>query len=131
MSTHQDDSLIIRTWHEITVNALHSRATDIHIEAGPQETLERIRVLGNLFRLATLTHGAEPWTCAILRITASPEVGHWVRHSKKAGLTGGFCDAETLQLLRICAESGSRREMLNKATDTLGAQLSNQLNTLS
>lgn len=48
MSTHQDDSLIIRTWHEITVNALHSRATDIHIEAGPQETLVRIRVDGLL-----------------------------------------------------------------------------------
>ena len=50
---------------------------------------------------------------------------------KKTDLTGAFCDAETLQLLRICAESGSRREMLNKATDTLDAQLSNQLNTLS
>ncbi len=48
MSIPQDDSLIIRTWHEITVNALHSRATDIHIEAGLQETLVRIRVDGYL-----------------------------------------------------------------------------------
>ena len=48
MNIHQDDSLIIRTWHEITVHALHSRATDIHIEAGVQETLVRIRVDGLL-----------------------------------------------------------------------------------
>jgi len=46
-STH-DDSLIIRTWHEIAVNALESRASDIHIEAGPQATLVRIRVDGLL-----------------------------------------------------------------------------------
>jgi len=43
LSTHPDDSLIIRTWHEITVNVLHSSATDIRIEAGPQETLVQIR----------------------------------------------------------------------------------------
>jgi type II secretory ATPase GspE/PulE/Tfp pilus assembly ATPase PilB-like protein len=48
LSIHQDDSLIIRTWHEITIKALHSRATDIHIEAGLQETLVRIRVDGLL-----------------------------------------------------------------------------------
>jgi type II secretory ATPase GspE/PulE/Tfp pilus assembly ATPase PilB-like protein len=48
LSDLQDDSLIIRTWHEITVNALHSRATDIHIEARLQETLVRIRVDGHL-----------------------------------------------------------------------------------
>lgn len=48
MSILQDDSLIIRTWHEISINALHSRATDIHIEAGSQETLVRIRVDGRL-----------------------------------------------------------------------------------
>ena len=35
-------------WHEITVYALHSRATNIHIEAGPQETLVRIRIDGAL-----------------------------------------------------------------------------------
>ena len=48
MSNAHDDSLIIRTWHEIAVNALESRASDIHIEAGPQATLVRIRVDGLL-----------------------------------------------------------------------------------
>ena len=48
MSSTHDDSLIIRTWHEIAVNALESRASDIHIEAGPQATLVRIRVDGLL-----------------------------------------------------------------------------------
>lgn len=48
MSVSLDDSLIVRTWHEIAVNALDARASDIHIEAGAQETLVRIRVDGNL-----------------------------------------------------------------------------------
>jgi len=48
LSGVQDDSLIIRTWHEIAVNALESRASDIHIEAGSQATLVRIRVDGLL-----------------------------------------------------------------------------------
>ena len=48
MSKPHDDSLIIRTWHEIAVNALQSRASDIHIEAGSQGTLVRIRVDGLL-----------------------------------------------------------------------------------
>ena len=48
MSSTHDDSLIIRTWHEIAVNALESRASDIHIEAGTQATLVRIRVDGLL-----------------------------------------------------------------------------------
>jgi type II secretory ATPase GspE/PulE/Tfp pilus assembly ATPase PilB-like protein len=48
LSNAQDDSLIIRTWHEIAVNALESRASDIHIEAGSQATLVRIRVDGLL-----------------------------------------------------------------------------------
>ena len=48
MSNPHDDSLIIRTWHEIAVTALESRATDIHIEAGSQATLVRIRVDGLL-----------------------------------------------------------------------------------
>jgi type II secretory ATPase GspE/PulE/Tfp pilus assembly ATPase PilB-like protein len=48
LSIPPDDSLIIRTWHEISVNALHARATDIHIEAGSQETSVRIRVDGRL-----------------------------------------------------------------------------------
>lgn len=42
------DSHIIRTWHEISVHALSSRATDIHIEARSQETVVRIRVDGQL-----------------------------------------------------------------------------------
>ena len=48
MSPFEDDSLIIRAWHEIAVTALQSRASDIHIEAGPQETLVRLRVDGAL-----------------------------------------------------------------------------------
>ena len=47
IGTH-DDSLIVRTWFEIAVNALNSRASDIHIEAGAQETVVRIRVDGAL-----------------------------------------------------------------------------------
>jgi type IV pilus assembly protein PilB len=42
------DSHIIRTWHDIAVNALNTRATDIHIEARSQETVVRIRVDGRL-----------------------------------------------------------------------------------
>ncbi|WP_197712297.1 ATPase, T2SS/T4P/T4SS family [Polynucleobacter necessarius] len=48
MSQTQDDSLIVRTWFEIAVNALNSGASDIHIEARTQETLVRIRVDGEL-----------------------------------------------------------------------------------
>ena len=48
MTHHHDDSIIIRTWHEIAVTALQARASDIHIEAFPQETLVRIRVDGLL-----------------------------------------------------------------------------------
>ena len=48
MSNQHDDSLIIRTWHEIAVTALQSRASDIHIEAGVEGTLIRIRVDGLL-----------------------------------------------------------------------------------
>lgn len=43
-----DDSLIIRTWFEITLQAIRARASDIHIEACPQETIVRIRVDGYL-----------------------------------------------------------------------------------
>ena len=42
------DSHIIRTWHEIAVNALNTRATDIHIEARSQETVVRVRIDGQL-----------------------------------------------------------------------------------
>jgi type II secretory ATPase GspE/PulE/Tfp pilus assembly ATPase PilB-like protein len=48
LSNTHDDSLIIRTWYEIAVNAIESRASDIHIEAGSQGTLVRIRVDGLL-----------------------------------------------------------------------------------
>ena len=42
------DSHIIRTWYEIAVNALNTRATDIHIEARSQETVVRVRIDGQL-----------------------------------------------------------------------------------
>lgn len=48
MTEFIDDSHIIRTWHGISVDALNSRATDIHIEARPQETVVRIRIDGHL-----------------------------------------------------------------------------------
>ena len=47
ISTH-DDSLIIRTWHEIATSAIHARASDIHIEARSDVTLVRLRVDGLL-----------------------------------------------------------------------------------
>jgi hypothetical protein len=43
-----DDSLIIRIWYEIALNAIDSRASDIHIEAGTQQTLVRLRIDGLL-----------------------------------------------------------------------------------
>jgi len=48
LSIAADDSLIIRTWYEIATYALDARASDIHIEAGAQATLIRIRVDGLL-----------------------------------------------------------------------------------
>ena len=48
MIGHPDDSLIIRIWYEITVDAIDSRASDIHIEVGLHRTLVRIRVDGLL-----------------------------------------------------------------------------------
>ncbi|CAM3670650.1 GspE/PulE family protein [Polynucleobacter brandtiae] len=42
------DSHVIRTWYKIAVHALNSRATDIHIEARPQETIVRVRIDGQL-----------------------------------------------------------------------------------
>ena len=48
MSELLHDSHIIRTWHDITVDALNTRATDIHIEARSQETAVRTRVDGRL-----------------------------------------------------------------------------------
>jgi type IV pilus assembly protein PilB len=48
LSIPHDDSLIIRTWYEIAANALHARASDIHIEAGNLSSFIRIRVDGLL-----------------------------------------------------------------------------------
>ena len=48
MSDLLHDSHIIRTWHDITVDALNTRATDIHIEARSQETVVRTRIDGRL-----------------------------------------------------------------------------------
>ncbi len=50
MSDLQHDSLIIRTWHEITVNALRSRASDIHIEPRLHQGDVRVRVDGQLIK---------------------------------------------------------------------------------
>ena len=48
MSLSHDDSLIIRIWYEIALNAIDSRASDIHIEAGTHQTLVRFRIDGLL-----------------------------------------------------------------------------------
>ena len=48
MSDLLHDSHIIRTWHNIAVDALNNRATDIHIEARSQETVVRTRIDGRL-----------------------------------------------------------------------------------
>ena len=48
MSELLHDSHIIRTWHDIAVDALNNRATDIHIEARSQETIIRTRIDGRL-----------------------------------------------------------------------------------
>jgi type IV pilus assembly protein PilB len=48
LSELPNDSHIIRTWHEIAVNALNTRATDIHIEARSQVTVVRVRIDGRL-----------------------------------------------------------------------------------
>jgi type IV pilus assembly protein PilC len=118
----------------------------------------QIPVLGNLFRLATLTHWCRTLGHLLtsglplpdaLRITAQSS-NHWLSHDfsaevfkhltrgwplgeslQKADPTGVLCDVETLQLLRIGAESGSLPEMLTKRANILGAQLSHKLNTLS
>jgi type IV pilus assembly protein PilB len=48
LSIPHDDSLIIRIWYEIALQAIDSRASDIHIEAGISGTLVRLRVDGLL-----------------------------------------------------------------------------------
>ena len=49
MNSPQDDSLISRAWYDIRVQALHSRATDIHIEFRPQESVAPIRIDDSLY----------------------------------------------------------------------------------
>jgi type IV pilus assembly protein PilC len=117
-----------------------------------------IPMLGKLFRLATLTYWCRTLGHLLdsglalpdaLRVTAQSS-NHWLSHDFSAEvfkhLTRGWplgdaltradprnvlFDIETLQLLRIASESGSLPQMLGKRANTLGAQLSNRLNTLS
>ena len=117
-----------------------------------------IQILGRLFRLATLTYWCRTLGHLLesglplpdaLRVTAQSS-NHWLSHDLSAEvfkhLTRGWplgdaliradpkhqlFDLETLQLLRIASESGSLPQMLCKRANTLGTQLSNQLNTLS
>jgi type IV pilus assembly protein PilC len=115
-------------------------------------------LIGRLFRLATLTywcrtlghllHSGLPLPDA-LRVTAQSS-NHWISHDLSAEvfkhLTQGWplgdalkradpkrllFDLETLQLLQIASESGALPQMLEQRSQTLGAQLTNQLNTLS
>jgi type IV pilus assembly protein PilC len=115
-------------------------------------------LIGRLFRLATLTywcrtlghllHSGLPLPDA-LRVTAQSS-NHWVSHDLSAEvfkhLTQGWplgdalkradpkrllFDFETLQLLQIASQSGALPQMLEQRAQTLGSQLSNQLNTLS
>ena len=118
----------------------------------------RIPMLGNLFRLATLTYWCRTLGHLLesglalpdaIRVTAQSS-NHWLSHDVSAEifkhLTRGWplgdaliradpkrllFDLETLQLLRIASESGSLPQMLGKRANTLGSQLSNRLNTLS
>jgi len=117
-----------------------------------------IPMIGKLFRLATLTYWCRTLGHLLdsglalpdaLRVTAQSS-NHWLSHDFSAEifkqLTRGWplgealiradpkhvlFDLETLQLLRIAAESGSLPQMLGKRANTLGSQLSNRLNTLS
>jgi type IV pilus assembly protein PilC len=117
-----------------------------------------IPILGQLFRLATLTYWCRTLGHLLrsglplpdaLRVTAQSS-NHWLSHDLSAEvfkhLTQGWplgdalkradpkqvlFDIETLQLLHISSESGSLPEMLGQRAHTLGAQLSNRLNTLS
>ena len=118
----------------------------------------RIPMLGNLFRLATLTYWCRTLGHLLesglalpdaIRVTAQSS-NHWLSHDVSAEvfkhLTRGWplgdaliradpkrllFDLETIQLLRIASESGSLPQMLGKRANTLGSQLSNRLNTLS
>lgn len=118
----------------------------------------RTPFIGNLLRIATLTHWCRTLGHLLnsglalpdaLRVTAQSS-NHWLSHDLSAEifkqLARGWpfgealCradprkilfDHETLQLLSISSESGSLAEMLCKRADILGARLSNQLNNLS
>jgi type IV pilus assembly protein PilC len=118
----------------------------------------RLPILGRLLRLATLTYWCRTLGHLIasglslpdaLRVTAQSS-NHWISHDYSAEifkhLTRGWplgealrradprhtlFDIETLQLLRIAAESGSLPDMLRKRANILGDELSNRLNTLS
>jgi type IV pilus assembly protein PilC len=117
-----------------------------------------IPMLGKLFRLATLIYWCRTLGHLLesglalpdaLRVTAQSS-NHWLSHDFSAEvfkhLARGWplgdaliradpkhvlFDIETLQLLRIASESGTLPQMLGKRANTLGAQLSNGLNTLS
>ena len=120
--------------------------------------LLRVPFIGNLFRLATLSHWCRTLGHLLetglplpdaLRVTAQSS-NHWVSHDfsaeifkhltrgwplgeslKRADPKSYLLDIETLLLLHIGAESGRLAEMLNKRATNLGSQLSGQLNTLS
>lgn len=120
--------------------------------------LLRIPFIGNLFRLATLSHWCRTLGHLLetglplpdaLRVTAQSS-NHWASHDfsaeifkhltrgwplgeslKRADPKSHLLDIETLLLLHIGAESGRLAEMLNKRATNLGSQLSSQLNTLS
>ena len=118
----------------------------------------RIPMIGQLLRLATLTYWCRTLGHLLksglplpdaLRVTAQSS-NHWLSHDCSAEifkhLTRGWplgdaiakadpkqtlFDIETLQLLRIAAESGALPEMLQRRALVLGSQLSSRLNTLS
>ena len=120
--------------------------------------LLKLPFIGNLFRLATLSHWCRTLGHLLetglplpeaLRVTAQSS-NHWVSHDfsaeifkhltrgwplgeslKRADPKSYLLDIETLLLLHIGAESGRLAEMLNKRATNLGSQLSGQLNTLS
>ena len=48
MTTQNDDFTVIRVWQAIVTQALHARASDIHVEALEHKTVIRIRVDGVL-----------------------------------------------------------------------------------
>jgi type IV pilus assembly protein PilC len=117
-----------------------------------------IPIVGQLFRLATLTYWCRTLGHLLksglplpdaLRVTAQSS-NHWLSHDLSAEvfkqLTQGWplgdalkradpkrllFDSETLQLLHIASESGSLPQMLGQRAQILGSNLSNRLNTIS